>query len=198
MSSQLLQIFAKAPVVGQVKTRLAVDVGSEKACAIYKQLLTNTLNNAVSKHWPTEIWCSPDVQHPYLQSLGKQHHTQLKTQSSGDLGERMLLALQAGLTRAEKVVLIGSDCPVISVDYIQAAFDALDTSDVVFGPVEDGGYVLVACKHAGEQMFTNVEWSCAETLKQNITAIKKVGLKQDQLSTLWDIDTVNDWQRWVQ
>ncbi|MBL4743553.1 MAG: TIGR04282 family arsenosugar biosynthesis glycosyltransferase [Cycloclasticus sp.] len=198
MLSKLLQIFAKAPVLGQVKTRLAVNIGEQKARDIYQALLASTVKNTHSTAWQTQLWCAPDTSNPYLQSLGKEYAMQLQTQPKGGIGERMLFALQAGLARAEKVVLIGSDCPVITQAYISAAFNALDKSDVVFGPVEDGGYVLVGCKKVDEQMFTNVKWSCAQTLKQNVAAIEKVGLKYERLTTLWDIDTANDLRRWVE
>jgi rSAM/selenodomain-associated transferase 1 len=196
MSSQLLQIVAKAPMLGEVKTRLAVDVGEQKACDVYLSLLTKTVNEACSTEWQAELWCAPDTTHTYLQSLGKEYAMKLEAQPQGDIGKRMLFALQKGLRKAEKVVLIGTDCPVISSTYISAAFNALDTSDLVFGPAEDGGYVLVACNKVDEHMFDDVEWSCAETLKQNIEAVSRCGLTHQLLPELWDIDTYKDLQRW--
>lgn len=196
MLPKILQIFAKAPVLGQVKTRLAADIGEQQACDVYQSLLVNTLKNTVCDDWRTELWCAPDSSNPFLQALGKEYSIQLKVQWQGDIGERMLFALQGGLNRAEKVVLIGTDCPVITNDYITAAFDALDSCDVVFGPVEDGGYILVGCKKKDGQIFTNVEWSRAETLKQNVESVERCGLSYQLLTALWDVDIAEDLRRW--
>ena len=195
MSSRLLQIFAKAPILGKVKTRLAKDIGDEQACNVYQSLLFNTVKSTHDESWKTELWCAPDSQHPALQSLSKQYALSLETQCQGDLGERMLFALQAGKTRANKVVLIGSDCPVISVAYIQQAFNMLDTKDIVFGPVEDGGYLLIACKSTHVHLFEKVKWSCADTLLLNIKAVEKCRLSYGLLDTLWDLDNLEDLKR---
>ena len=196
MTPNLLQIFAKAPVSGEVKTRLAADIGDVDACEVYKQLLSNTLKNGVSKDWKTEIWCTPDDQHPFLKKLSEQYKVSQRIQYDGSLGQRMLSALQHGQIKAQKVVLIGSDCPVMSLDTIQAAFNALDTYDVVFSPAEDGGYVLVGCSRTSEEMFEEVEWSVAETLEQSMSALKRCGLSYQLLPVLWDVDTLIDLKRW--
>lgn len=196
MPSNLLQVFAKAPTKGQVKTRLAADIGDAKACEVYKELLSKTLKNGVSADWQTEIWCSPDDKHSFFQGLSEQYNAALHIQHDGDLGERMLFALQQGRIAAQKVVLIGSDCPLMTLTTIQAAFDALDTCDVVFSPVEDGGYVLVGCNKTSENMFEKVHWSVAETLEQNISAIKRCGFSYKLLPVLWDVDTLDDLKRW--
>jgi hypothetical protein len=195
MSSNLLQIFAKAPVAGEVKTRLAADIGHVKACTVYQSLLLSTVENTYSNGWDAELWCSPDTEDPVLQSIGKQYTIELLKQCDGDIGNRMLFALKSGIKKARKVVLIGSDSPVISASYIEQAFAALDTNDVVFGPVEDGGYVLIACNTTQDNMFNDVEWGSAVTLEQNIKAVERCGLSYGLLGALWDVDDINDYQR---
>ena len=44
-----LIIFLKYPEPGKVKTRLAKDIGNEKACAIYKLLAENVIKNILTK-----------------------------------------------------------------------------------------------------------------------------------------------------
>ena len=46
----------------------------------------------------------------------------------------------------QKIVLIGTDVPMITEREIARAYQKLDFSDVVFGPSEDGGYYLVGMK----------------------------------------------------
>ena len=196
MRTNLLQVFAKAPISGEVKTRLAADIGDAKACDVYKQLLSNTLQNGVSEDWHTEIWCTPDDGHPFFKELSEQYKVSRRIQYDGNLGQRMLYALQHGQLNAQKVVLVGSDCPVLSLETIQAAFNALDTCDVVFSPAEDGGYVLVGCNTTCEGMFEGVEWGVSKTLQQNIFAIEYCGLSCQLLPMLWDVDTLVDLKRW--
>ena len=196
MPRRILQIFAKAPVPGQVKTRLAADIGEEQACEVYQSLLLNTVKNTVGSCWETELWCAPDRSDPFLQALGQRYSIALEPQSHGNIGERMLFALQQGQHKAGKVVLIGTDCPVITSAYITAAFNALDASDVVFGPVEDGGYILVGCRNTHLSMFDDVRWSSATTLSDNISAISHCDLGYELLPMLWDLDTAKDLLRW--
>lgn len=195
MLPDVLQIFAKAPLPGAVKTRLAVDIGEVQACAVYLSLLTRTAANTQSSQRDTELWCSPDKHHPELQRLALENNLTLTNQCDGDIGERMLYALKEGLKEHQKVVLIGSDCPVISAGYINQAFDALDESDVVFGPVEDGGYVLIGCRQLHGALFNDVEWSSINTLKQNIQAVERCGLRYALLADLWDVDDVVGYER---
>lgn len=195
MSPKILQIFAKAPISGEVKTRLASDIGNESACEVYQSLLLNTVKNTRSEEWSAELWCSPDTQHPFFQTLVAQYPSTLKLQSDDGLGERMLFALKAGVKNGSNVVLIGSDCPVISVEYIERAFAVLETNDVVFGPVEDGGYVLIGCSNTHVNMFDDVKWSNTKTLAQNIKAVERCGLSYGLLDTLWDLDDLHDLKR---
>ncbi len=122
----------------------------------------------------------------------------LKAQHGEALGERMLYTLGEGKKAADKVVLIGTDCPVISLEYIEQAFEALNTNDIVFGPVEDGGYILVGVREINQNMFSDVEWSVADTLEQNIKAIEHCNLSYGLLPKLWDLDGADDLKRWQQ
>ncbi|HIF17552.1 MAG TPA: glycosyltransferase [Cycloclasticus sp.] len=198
MTSRLLQIFAKAPVRGEVKTRLAADIGEQQACEVYNRLLNNTIENSCSEDWDVELWCAPDINHSVFRSLAKQFGLMLKAQHGEALGERMLYTLGEGKKAADKVVLIGTDCPVISLEYIEQAFEALNTNDIVFGPVEDGGYILVGVREINQNMFSDVEWSVADTLEQNIKAIEHCNLSYGLLPKLWDLDGADDLKRWQQ
>lgn len=196
MLPKILQIFAKAPVLGKVKTRLAVDVGEQRACELYTRLLINTVKACCCEQWKVELWCAPNTQHLVFKALAEQYDVTLKTQQGEGLGGRMLHALSDGKKRADKVVLIGADSPVISAAYIEQAFESLMANDVVFGPVEDGGYILVGAGKVAPAMFSDVEWSVDNTLNQNISSIERCGLSCSILPKLWDVDVLEDLQRW--
>lgn len=196
MVDKLLQIFAKAPIQGLVKTRLIPDLGTKMATNVYFELLDRTLNLAVASHYKAQLWCTPNQQHEFFQQNAKEHHFILYEQFGKGLGERMQYALEQGLQEAEKVVLIGADCPVFTEAYLAKAFDSLAESDVVLGPAEDGGFVLIACRKTQENMFEDVEWGKATVLKQTMDAVERVGLTSLLLPELWDVDTPDDVKRW--
>jgi len=196
MSEALLQIFAKAPVVGSVKTRLIVDIGEQAACEVYVELLEKTLQLAVNHSMITQLYCANDEQHPFFQDCIKRYNLVLRIQQGDDLGERMLHALKQGLKTYDKVVLIGADCPVLTESYINKSLAGLDASDVVLGPAEDGGFVLIACRNTHRHMFDGVSWGDDCVLQRTVDALGVVGLSYQLLPELWDIDRVADLMRW--
>ena len=116
--NKALAVFLKNRVLGQVKTRLAKDVGSEKALEIYSHLYTHTLN--VAKTVEAEI-------HGFYATKKKPHSTfdGVHLQNGSDLGERMKNAFALLFERHERVVLIGSDLLALSTALIGKAFTLL-------------------------------------------------------------------------
>jgi len=196
MADKLLQIFAKAPVQGFVKTRLIPSIGIKSATEVYIELLERVVTLAAKSGYKTQLWCAPDQLHDYFQQIVKKHHFILRTQRGDGLGERMKYALGQGLEEARSVVLIGADCPVFTEAYLAKAFDALAESDVVLGPAEDGGFVLIGCGKVQKDMFNEVGWGESTVLEQTLGAMAKVGLTSQLLPTLWDVDTLADVERW--
>ena len=187
-------VFSKAPRPGHVKTRLIPEFGAHKACYIHQQLLEYVIENISSiKDADVYLHCSPDASHNFFQYLKAQYHLVLDEQSEGDLGQRMYSAIKNGLEEYNKVVLIGSDCPLITKTYIKQAFDELNRSDVVFGPAEDGGYVLVAMKKPRSDIFTDIDWGSERVLQQSIE--KTQPDIPVLLDTLWDVDRAEDVER---
>ena len=188
-------IFIKSPIVGTVKTRLMPDLTAQQACDIYCQLLThvfNTLDNA--KLCPIECWCSPTTEDPFIQSLTQAPFYQSYQQIAGDLGDKMYFAAKQGLQRAEKVILIGADCPPLNADYIEQAIKALDQVKMVAGPSDDGGYVLLGLNQAKKAYFENIAWGTSSVLATTKTRLPTN--EYTELEPLWDLDTFADLQRW--
>ena len=198
MTNRLIQVFAKAPIRGFVKTRLITELGEKTATDVYVELLEHTLQVALSAHYKAQIWCAPSQQHEFFQHYAQEEGFVLKDQSDCGLGERMQLALKQGLEEYDEVVLIGADCPVMRAEYLTRAFEALGSSDVVLGPAEDGGFVLIACRKIDEKMFDGVRWGSSTVLEQTLDALTKVELSSQLLPVLWDVDTPADVRRWRQ
>jgi hypothetical protein len=105
----------------------------------------------------------------------------------------MLGALQGAFNReAEKVVIIGSDCPEITTEIISDAFVSLDKYDVVIGPAKDGGYYLIGMTCALPMLFKNKEWSTDTVFSDTVLDLVDMGLRYFRLSELSDLDTVYD------
>ena len=187
----LLIQFAKAPQLGQVKTRMQPVLSVEQSLTLHRQLVQRThqtLHHEALCH--SQLWISGEDNEGFFQSL--KPLPVIKHQRGDDLGERMYVAIAAGLNHKSAVVLIGSDCPAISVDYLRTALCALKKVDVVLGPATDGGYVLIAMKKAERAVFAGVDWSTPRVLQQTRARLRASKLLCFELPVLHDIDRPED------
>ena len=191
-------VFARAPVAGAVKTRLAAHIGAQAAAQLYTQLLQDTLGTAVDAGLtPVELHVTPDTRHPVIRSLLERLPITAHAQHGGDLGQRMYGALQDALAQSEFALLIGSDCAVMTADYLHQACRELQTNkDLVVGPAEDGGYVLIGARHCCQELFQDIPWGSDEVLPATRGRAQSLRLRYAELGTLWDIDTPADLERW--
>ncbi len=113
-------------------------------------------------------------------------------QVNGNLGDRIGAAFQTVFSKKEKVIIIGSDCPEISTEIIEEAFDKLDLADVVIGPTYDGGYYLIGMKKYHASLFEDIAWSTEQVLTQTKAKITQEGLLFTLLKTLSDLDYEED------
>ena len=190
-------IFLKAPRAGEVKTRLAASIGPQAALGIYRALAEGQLQRLPAR-WPTEIHFTPSSALPEMQQwLGATRS--YRPQASGDLGERLSLAVeQAFAAGAKRVLCIGADCPALDATHLQQAAQTLASgADVVFGPAGDGGYYLVGLNQPEPAIFKDIPWSAENTLKASLQAADRLGLKAQLLEPLHDVDTIEDLQRAV-
>jgi len=195
-----LQIFAKEPVPGQVKTRLARAIGEREAAIVHARLVEATVVTAVAARASgvvdrIELWCAPAADAPAFAAWRDRHRVVLRTQAGADLGGRMRDALDAALASGSRAILIGTDCPVLDVAYLAQAAAALDDHDAVFGPVEDGGYVLVGLARSVD-VFSGVPWSTSQTMEATRVRVRAVGATWHELPVLWDVDEPADLARW--
>ena len=194
-------VFARAPEPGRVKTRLAAAIGDGAALEIYRWLLEHTL--AVVRTNPdceVEVRFTPTGAAELMEQCvgGALPLDRLRPQSDGDLGTRMRLAIAEALFEGTThVVVVGTDCPTLDAPTIEAAFEALGRSDVVLGPAFDGGYYLIATSADHPALFENIPWSSTETLARTLDAATSAGLTVTLLRTMSDIDTADDWSRYL-
>jgi len=188
MTKNLLIIFAKNPIKGKVKTRLAKVIGNEKALAIYEFLLDHIQQEIrqlavdIEVHYSHFIDRDDDWQHDRLEK---------KLQIKGDLGEKMGHAFQQGFANGyQHVIGIGTDIYDLNANDIQAGFDQLKKNPYCFGPANDGGYYLIGMTQYQPQIFQNKFWSTASVLKETLRDLppENVTLLQEKM----DVDTIED------
>ncbi len=189
-----LVVFAKAPRIGQTKTRLARDIGSVAAWAFARLSLDAVVRPLASDpRWRCWLAVTPD-RAVHFSRVWPQSHG-FVTQGAGDLGQRMA-AVSASLAPGP-VVIIGADVPAIRPGHVARAFRALGRHDFVFGPAGDGGYWLVGMKRrpAFADLFEGVRWSTENALDDTLKNIKP-GQSHALLETLDDIDDGEAYGRW--
>ena len=185
MTRRTLVIFAKAPALGRVKSRLARGIGPCAALAFYRRTLAELLQRVgPDRRWRTILAVTPD--HAARHRRRWPLDIARRGQGSGDLGARMGRAFR--LLPRGQVVIVGADIPDIDAGHIARAFKALGTADVVLGPARDGGYWLIGARGTARRadLFARVRWSTKHALAD--TRANLDGRRVAFLDVLDDID----------
>ena len=194
--ARALLVFAREPVAGRVKTRLIPAIGPTAATAVYRYLLTHTLqaaSQAAVEH--RDLWLDHVATPSPLAGLARSAGFRISCQSGADLGARMDHAMRQASAYAGATVLIGSDCPDYSVTYLDAAFAALQRDDAVIGPASDGGYVLIGLRRPQPALFVDVAWGTDRVLATTRDRLRQLGLRWQELAPLDDVDRPEDLRR---
>jgi len=188
----LLLIFAKAPVAGEVKTRLIPAVSRENAARLHEAFIRDILSATKSIPARRTLACAPTTAHPLFESLKKEGLSCLP-QEGAHLGERMKNALSWGFAEGfSRIVMIGSDAPSLPAGFIQAAFDHLGATDLVLGPCCDGGYYLMGLKRAVPDLFEQMPWGSEQVLTKTLERAEQSGLSCRLLPFWYDVDRPAD------
>ncbi|PVY69822.1 hypothetical protein C8D92_11151 [Tamilnaduibacter salinus] len=200
----LLVQFAKWPEKGRVKTRLAAQLGEKGALNAHIQLTMAVLRELVRSGCPVRfLWDRPLTTPPAsaapIEVAIARESVQQGIQQGRDLGARMANALRDGLAEGYgKAIIVGSDCPSVDASYLAQAESALTQSDVVLGPSDDGGFVLIGATRTATGMLDGIEWGTDRALAQTVEQLKIVGLSVVTLEPRWDVDELADWERFRQ
>ena len=205
-SGTLLIQFAQRPLAGVVKPHLIPALGAEGAVQVHLALMTQTLQTlAGSGLGDVELWLdkvpalTDQLPMPFYEMIAACQNAGIERQAQigVNLGDRIYQALAAGLMHHESVLLVGSDCPVLEVGYLQEALGLLNEGEtVVFGPAEDGVFVLVGARRVHPHMFANVEWGTPDVLHQTLANCTRLDLATGCLERLWAVDQPADVARW--
>ncbi|WP_227369972.1 TIGR04282 family arsenosugar biosynthesis glycosyltransferase [Halomonas sp. M20] len=193
-----LAILAKAPVPGQVKTRLMPRLGAEGATRLHRQLVWQTLETAVAATEPASItlWTSlasrGGPEHAFFDTCAEHFGIRLCAQPNGSLGLRMQAALVA---MPGPGLVIGCDCPMLDAALLQQCRAILASSECVLLPAEDGGYALIGAHQADSRLFQDIDWGTERVLTQTLERLHELGWSYACPTRVWDLDRPDDLER---
>ncbi|MEW6764548.1 MAG: TIGR04282 family arsenosugar biosynthesis glycosyltransferase [Pseudomonadota bacterium] len=198
-------VFAKAPEPGAVKTRLCPPLSATQAAALHRRLVHHTLHTAIrAELGPVNLYCTPDVSHPFFQRCAQDYCIELRPQAGSDLGERMAAAFERTFREAEHALLIGCDCPILTESDLIEAHQALeDGAEATLTPAEDGGYVLIGLRRSltssnWRTLFENITWGGENVLEATRQRLSRLGVDWEERPPRWDIDRPEDLSRLIE
>jgi len=199
-----LSLFFKIPEIGKVKTRLAREVGEERALWIYEELLKEVVKTCETFSEENSVSLFAFYHGSQFETLSQFFNFSSKwrffPQVGKNLGERLKRAGELLLSLGfEKVVFLGGDSPLIDKLYLKSAFDVLEKFPLVIGPSRDGGYVLIgfnsSMKGRLSELFDALPFERESLLQETL---KRFSEKEYLLlKTFFDIDTLRDFEDYL-
>ena len=192
MSDNRLIIFIKYPEPGFVKTRLAKDIGEEKAAFLYRLFVEAILARTQDDGFERVIFYSPSEKKDEIMDWICPDML-FYPQKGKDLGERLSNAFSLVFNKgAKRVLAIGSDSPTIDNNIILRAFRELRNKQCVIGPSQDGGYYLFGLSSFYKEVFQGIEWSTEKVFEETIDILKRSKFNFSILDKNFDVDKTED------
>lgn len=188
-------MFARAPGSNDAKSRLKRDLGGERGGAIYRWMVSRSLElrSPLSPGIDWFIFVDERTGLPWFQRHA--FGWEVRVQAEGSLGNRLE---QAFVTLFEagygSVVCVGSDIPELRTRHLMVASWLLQESPIVIGPCSDGGYYLIGQRAPGGRLFSGIQWGGPRVYRDTYQLAAEAGLEVAVLPILHDIDTGDDWQ----
>ena len=189
-------LFARSPVRGQVKSRLQPHFTPDESLALHRALVADAA--ALLRQAAGQCTLALEIRLSAALPAGDPMASDLAgfergTQQGDDLGERLVHAFQDRLHRgARRVVIIGSDSPTMTPEYLLGAFQVLRDHDMVVGPAEDGGYVLIGCSRLRIRPFQGIDWGSDQVMTQTRKKLRRLKISHQLLPPGHDLDTRED------
>lgn len=189
-ATDMLIIFTKNPILGKVKTRLALAIGDEEALRVHQSLVKETIVKVDHCHCDKVVYFSDGIN---AVNIFSEHGFRQEVQTEGDLGKRMKHAFEKEFAKGyTSIVIIGTDCPEIDDASISLAFKLLEDKDVVLGPADDGGYYLLGLSTMYNELFDDIAWSTSTVFQSTVDRVHKLSLSLGLTAKKQDIDTLDD------
>jgi len=195
-SQTCLIVFARTPVRGSVKTRMRPFLSEEDCLRLHSLLLRLWMRRLrdgdLGQVHKTVFLTASGPAEPDLK-LDAPEDVAVETQQGESLGERLSHALNQKWNEGfRKIVFIGTDSPVLGIEDLQAAFQALDQSEVVLGPATDGGYYLIGFSTLLPALFSGISWGTSEVFRETVQQLETNSIRWQCLRESFDLDTYED------
>jgi rSAM/selenodomain-associated transferase 1 len=195
-----LIIFATLPKPGDVKKRLAREIGMQPATALYNELALHTFRigqDALDKGWIVFLFYDPKVKEDEVHLwVARDFH--FVAERGANPGVRIQHAFDYTFHhRAGKGVIISSDIPGMEYSLLEEASSRLDTNDIVIGPARDGGCYLLGMKPPTKRIFRDLPWGTAMVYREASERVRQLGLTQSNLTPLSDVDTAEAYRSYL-
>jgi rSAM/selenodomain-associated transferase 1 len=182
-------VYGREPIPGRVKTRLAASVGGTVAARIYGLLLEHAVQVALGTRAQVVLALAEPPSGGWSCGGG----VPVEVQVGADLGQRMANTFARRFAGGcSEVVVVGSDCPAMTVRHLDDALARLATIPAVLGPATDCGYWLVGQRQPGADLFSGIPWSVPDTLDATRRRLRQLGATWEELEPLRDIDNRDD------
>lgn len=189
-------IMTKIPAAGDVKTRLQTVLSPEQCSELAAAFLQDAVKKAKTVCENVILAYSPPGEINALKKILPDQSAFIE-QTGTNLGARIFNAFKFAFEQdADAVVITGTDSPTVPADFIEQAFEFLETnSDAVLGKAEDGGFYLIGLRALQEKMFEKIAWSSDKTFNQVRENIMSLGLHLREVPSWYDVDTPGDLEK---
>lgn len=189
--------MAKAPVAGQVKTRLCPPLSAADAAELSRCFLLDKVAQVlqVTRAEPVVAY-APEEAAAVFEALAPGFT--LLPQRGGDLTARLLSVLERLFADGcDAAIMIDSDTPTLPVGLLESAVTlvASGVHDLVLGPSDDGGYYLIGLRQLRTELFEGMPWSTPAVFDETLRRADALGLRTSQLPPWYDVDTAVDLAR---
>ncbi len=187
-------VFVKAPILGQVKTRLEKHLDAKTILEIYKCTTADVIETVRQKTNEIKICYYPAEESGLVKGwLGDAYD--YEAQVGIHLGERMKNAFISTFNgNCSRAILVGTDLPGLSGKVIGKCFNQLANDTAVLGPTYDGGYYLIGFRNDlfVPEVFENMPWGTPRVFENTLRVFNESKCGVHILPKLRDIDTYED------
>jgi rSAM/selenodomain-associated transferase 1 len=194
----VVAVFARAPVSGEVKSRLAREIGESAAYQAHLELAKHTLTRlrpVTQNGMFAELWIAGNSGMIKCREWAAMLDGRLRQQHGADIGAAMWNCLYTHVNLGRNAMVVGSDVVSITPEQLLEARDYLMDVDMVISPAEDGGYGMIGLSILAPELFREIPWGTADVFERTMEKAKKLGLSSHVMPMVWDVDNAADFAR---
>ena len=200
MDRTSVNIFARSPIPGTVKTRMSPPLSPPQCLRLHEALLNHTLAQMrpiIAPGVDASLWLTGTLKEAL------DHANRLEARGFGvdvqrgdHLGDRLSQALATRVRQGySKVIFIGTDCPKLGSKTVRDAIRSLNRQEVVIGPAQDGGYYLIGFAASVPEILQGIPWGTPAVYGTTLDLLRRRGVRWKSLERQADLDTYSDLKR---